>query len=84
MDNPLFVNVTDPRALIQGKDKELWLPLSESPHLSPRTEAINLAGVYFDVVGYSDVREALLLRPIEIDGSADNLEAEVEAYERDQ
>lgn len=77
MENLSFVEVPDPRAIITGKDRELWLPLSESPRLSDRTQTVNCAGAYFDVVGYSEIREALLLSPILIDGSANNLEKEV-------
>lgn len=80
MDNPKFVDIPDERAILVGKDRELWLPTTESARLNPQVEIVNVAGQHFDVVGYSSVREALLLSPIVIDGAAENIEDELEAY----
>lgn len=77
MDNPNFVTISDPRGVLVGAGDDLWLPLSESPHLSKRTETIDCGGLYFDVIGYSEKRDALMLRPIKIDGAADDIEAEL-------
>lgn len=84
MQNLGFVDVPDPRALIASSSGELWLPISESPLLNKLTQTVSCGGVYFDVTGYSEVREALLLQPIVIDGAAAYLEEEVEAYTAQQ
>ena len=80
MDNPYFATLSDPRAVVADKNGELWLPLTESPDLSNRTETVEVAGVWFDVLGYSEERDALLLEPIKIEGSAENIDHELGDY----
>ena len=80
MDSPFFVRITDARAVIADSNGDLWLPLDESADLSSLTEVVEVAGAYFDAVGYSEPRDALLLEPLVVEGSAENLEAELAEY----
>lgn len=80
MDNPFFVAIADARSVIADKHGELWLPLDESPDLSKLTEVVEVAGAYFDAVGYSEERDALLLEPLVIEGAAEHLEEELIEY----
>lgn len=84
MQSWLFVELTDPKAVVAGKNGELWLPLSESDALSSKTETVTISNVFFDVIGYSVEREALLLSPIVIDGAADNIELELASHIAEQ
>lgn len=80
MDSPFFVQIADVRSVVADKHGELWLPMTESPDLSRLTEVVDVAGAYFDVVGYSEERDALLLSPIVIEGSAEYMEEELLEY----
>lgn len=80
MDNPFFVQIADARSVVADKHGELWLPMTESPDLSRLTEVVDVAGVYFDAVGYSEERGALLLVPIVVEGSAEYMEEELQEY----
>jgi hypothetical protein len=70
--------------IIEGSDGKLWLPLSEIPLTRQRgahnLEMVQVEDRYYDVQGYSITRKSLWLKPIIIEGAADNIDAELSAY----
>lgn len=70
---------------ITDKNGRAWIPIDQMLRegiLDPKTVDVVKTedGEYFEVVGYSDKRKAIWVESIEIDGTAENLEKELEDY----
>ena len=81
-----LIKLPDARFVEDSKGR-LWLPISEilnrGIYNAKNAELIQVGDEsYYEVVGYSLMRRAYWVEKIEIEGAADNLEAEFDAIQK--
>jgi hypothetical protein len=65
---------------IADKNGREWIPIGQLEQDPNQVDIVETNDGFYDVLGYSDKRKALWVQRIQIDGSAEGLEIEVEDY----